>query len=1186
MGSLFASSVIDSLEDALVVTDRSLAVLCWNTAIERMTGVPRADALGRDVETVLPFARDADLGRRFRRALEGEPTQSGEVPYAIPDRARHGWMEARCVPWRDESGRVAGIAAFLTDVTARRQRRLMVGALEAIGHSLTSSLDLDEVLETIVGKALEVMSAESALVVSWDGVASELRVMRAAGRLSAEYARAGTIPLAGGAMSRAVREARPVSTANILADPSMRLSPERSSRVQQEGFKATAAAPLSSKGRVIGALAVHYWTERTFSEEEIAGLKILAEQAAVAIDNARLYADATRRADRLRDLAEVERIITASLDVDEVLHRIASAAAGLTPGALAAVHVFDVERDTLVVKATSSSELHEVPADRPARAGLSGMVAETRAPVLVADPVTHPRTLASAWWTKRPRATYYGVPILMSETFVGVLDFILPSGLPDAEAQEVLRLLAAHAGVAISNASLFQRERIHLERIRALAGMNQRISSALDLDQLLAMIAESAAKLSGVTFASFWLADGERQTLTLTGGSVAEIADDLPQRVARYDEGGVGWIARHRASLTVDDALSDPRMLRVAAWWHRWGLKAFAGFPVLAGDELLAVLVLTHSQPITISPELCDVLAMFIGQAGVAIQNARLFREAQRRRDVAEALARLGRDLTATLDAERIGELVTRGIVELLNVKRSVLFRYEPAAGTLHAIAGFGSSDDLAGYVVGPGEGLSGRAVADRKIVTSVDVLNDPSLRIDPAGSARLRARGVEAAAAVPLLTHERIVGALAVGAERGREFSRHELETLQIFADRAVLALENARLYATARDSLNRFRETQAQLIQAGKMSALGQLVSGVAHELNNPLSVIIGYGQLLLSRDLDPEARRPVDMMVSQADRMAKIVRNLLFFSRQRPPERVPVAINEVIEQTLALRINQLRLSGIDVQTDFAPKLPGVAGDTHQLQQVFLNLLLNAEQAITESRRGGRIVFRTRPLPEGKGILAQVIDDGPGIPADVLPRIFEPFFTTKEVGAGTGLGLSVSYGIAEEHHGRLYAESRPGETIFNLELPAAPPVIVSAVTKAPAPPVHFAGRTALVVEDDAAVVDLVMTLLGQGGWRVDVASTGKSGLGLLRGRPYDLIVSDIRMPNGSGQHLYENALAHDLSLRDRFIFITGDTANPEAAAFLKDSGVPIVEKPFQPIAFLEAVHRVASRLPAVGRG
>ena len=119
-----------------------------------------------------------------------------------------------------------------------------------------------------------------------------------------------------------------------------------------------------------------------------------------------------------------------------------------------------------------------------------------------------------------------------------------------------------------------------------------------------------------------------------------------------------------------------------------------------------------------------------------------------------------------------------------------------------------------------------------------------------------------------------------------------------------------------------------------------------------------------------------------------------------------------------------------------------------------------------------------------------------------------------------------------------------------------------------------------------DAAVVDLVMTLLAQGGWRVDVASTGKSGLGLLRGRPYDLVVSDIRMPNGSGQHLYENAIAHDPSLRDRFIFITGDTANPEVAAFLQDSGVPIVEKPFQPVVFLEAVHRVASVLPRPRRG
>jgi len=179
-------------------------------------------------------------------------------------------------------------------------------------------------------------------------------------------------------------------------------------------------------------------------------------------------------------------------------------------------------------------------------------------------------------------------------------------------------------------------------------------------------------------------------------------------------------------------------------------------------------------------------------------------------------------------------------------------------------------------------------------------------------------------------------------------DFEEREVALLQAFADQATLALENAQLYASARESLAQLRETQAQLVQAAKLGALGQLVSGVAHELNNPLSVIIGYGQLLLTRDVPAPLRRPVELMVAQGDRMAKIVRNLLYFARQRPPERASVHLRDVLEQTLALRLNQLAVSSITVRREYAEHLPSISADSHQLQQVFLNLVLNAEQAI----------------------------------------------------------------------------------------------------------------------------------------------------------------------------------------------------------------------------------------------
>src|SRR3989442_3145068 len=187
------------------------------------------------------------------------------------------------------------------------------------------------------------MGAEADLVVSWDGMAPEFRVMPATGRLSREYAMRGVIPVGSGPMSRAILEARPVTTRNILTDPDVRTSPERRAQVEREGYKAAAAAPLASKGRVHGALAVHYWTERIFDDDEVAALKLLAESASLAIDNARLYAEALQRAAHLRDLVDVSQAITA-LETTDAMQRIADAAAGLAPGALAAVHVLDAHR--------------------------------------------------------------------------------------------------------------------------------------------------------------------------------------------------------------------------------------------------------------------------------------------------------------------------------------------------------------------------------------------------------------------------------------------------------------------------------------------------------------------------------------------------------------------------------------------------------------------------------------------------------------------------------------------------------------------------------------------------------------------------------------------------------------------------------------------------------------------------
>jgi two-component system NtrC family sensor kinase len=256
-----------------------------------------------------------------------------------------------------------------------------------------------------------------------------------------------------------------------------------------------------------------------------------------------------------------------------------------------------------------------------------------------------------------------------------------------------------------------------------------------------------------------------------------------------------------------------------------------------------------------------------------------------------------------------------------------------------------------------------------------------------------------------------------------------------------------------------------------------------------------------------------------------------------------------------------------------------------------VLLNLILNAEQAILGSGVGGRrtgdrirITTSARRVGDTTWVVAQVSDNGPGIPVAVLPRVFEPFFTTKKVGEGAGLGLSVSYGIVEQHGGRLSAESEPGRTVFTLELPVTAARAPGA--GAPAAPAVATGRVAalgrgrqaLVVDDEPAVVELVTTVLDGHGWRVDVAPGGRAALERLRQTRYDLVLSDVRMPEGDGADFYRAAVAHQRDLAERFLFITGDPANAEAGRLRQATHAPVLEKPFTPQALLRAVEQVSA--------
>ena len=374
--------------------------------------------------------------------------------------------------------------------------------------------------------------------------------------------------------------------------------------------------------------------------------------------------------------------------------------------------------------------------------------------------------------------------------------------------------------------------------------------------------------------------------------------------------------------------------------------------------------------------------------------------------------------------------------------------------------------------------------------------------------------------------------------------------------------------------------RDLYQQLLQAEKMAALGQTISGVAHELNNPLATILSWAERLSEKPLDDGARRGVDVILGEAERAARIVRNLLTFARKRQSTRALVDLNEVVRSTLTLRSYDQPILNISVVTSLAAGLPEVFADAHQIQQVLLNLLINAEQAMLSASGRGSLTIRTWHEADLDAVVLEVTDDGPGVPAEVRNKIFDPFFTTKDVGQGTGLGLTVAYAIVQEHGGRIRvsaapsAEGRPTSgAVFTVELPVSG-FGQAAAAKASVPSMEAVrGSSVLLVEDERALAVAVGEALTDAGLSVDYAGDGEEALSRVRNKTYDVVICDLKMPRVDGMTLYRAIAAATPALARRVIFVTGDVAGTDAERFLEESGCRWLAKPFRLADLLRTV-------------
>jgi len=404
----------------------------------------------------------------------------------------------------------------------------------------------------------------------------------------------------------------------------------------------------------------------------------------------------------------------------------------------------------------------------------------------------------------------------------------------------------------------------------------------------------------------------------------------------------------------------------------------------------------------------------------------------------------LSHALIANFDLPRLLDLIVTTAIEVTGADRGSVMLIDQAEATLSMKASKGVAPEHENDKIKLGEGIAGRVA-----LTGQPVLLRRGQEVGSLRPLRRREAEISSAISVPLRIEEQIVGTLNVSeSRRTHEFKEDDLRALTLFADQAAVALEKAQLYRDSQSQLEKLlsvldelSRTQAQLVHSEKLASLGVLAGGVAHEVNNPLMVILGRTELMLMDDDQPPAvRKNLETIRVETERIAEIVQGLLTFARKSRQERIEtLEINDVLERTLMLSEHQLTVGNVQVAKELAPGLPEIQANPGQLQQVFMNLIINAHHAMP---KGGTLTVRTGAVPQHR-VYVEIEDTGCGIPEEDLNRIFDPFFTTKEEGKGTGLGLSVSRNIIENHGGLIGVESTAGTgTLFRIVLPEVPPV------------------------------------------------------------------------------------------------------------------------------------------------
>jgi GAF domain-containing protein/ActR/RegA family two-component response regulator len=1094
---------------------------------------------------------------------------------------------ARAFTDRDEAalGRLANHAAVaignahLLGETESRRREAEV--LAEVGRLVSQSLEPDEVGQRIVESVGPLLGSAMASLYRISLETGDYVLLASTG--VGDWNR--TLPRGTAAVGLAVRERRPVWTPDALTDPRITLAPETRAALEKLEHRAILALPLVAGERVIGALAVLGRTGRAYTPDEIRLAQAFVDQAAIALDNARLHSETTRRKWEAEVLAGVGRLVTESLDAEEVAERIADSLRALLGGLSSVLVRVEPVTGALIgrhIAADGSGQDIVLPAGT----GAMGRAVSTRRPVATTNVLADPRIALTPELRQaiqsRPHRSALALPMIVDDRVVGAIAVGDHEGRAyDGDEVRLAQAFVDQAAMALEKARLFEDSERRRREAEIFAELASQITASLDLDTILKNVCDAGRELCRADLGVIATRDSGTQAMRLRHwpGAPTPAVDTIAA-----GDGLAGQVLLTGRPFRTEDYPHDPRLRNDRQpLVDVTGIEAALAVPIQTEARVEGLLAVYNRSPRPFSDRDEARLARLAAQTAIAIRNAQLL-EAQRAYQARlEALLAVSHELSRIQPVEELLGAIAAACGEVLETE-SVGFRL--VEGDELVVAGLmgDAKEAMATPRIKLGESLSGIVASTGAPLRLDDVTEDP--RLIPAHRSAVKRLGYRAFLGVPIKVGERVTGVLSIRTRRPSGFSKEDETIATAFASQAATALENARLFREVQVAAEEVARAQETLLQAQKMDAIGRLAGGVAHDFNNLLTIIHGRCEILRKRfEPGTKPRQDLDLIQQTAHRAAALTRQLLAFSRQQVLQPRVLQLNGAVGESVAM-LQRLIGEHITLTTVAGARRDRVKADPTQLEQVLMNLAINARDAMP---RGGRLTIETADVElddafarehpgagTGPHVRLSVSDDGVGMSAEIQARIFEPFFTTKEKGRGTGLGLSMVYGIVKQHGGYVGVRSEEDRgTTFEIYLPCAVAVDEGRADQGSEGGESRGSETILLVEDEADVRELTREILEMAGYTVLEAARGDEALRLYRdsARPIDLLLTDVVMPHMSGPELARRI--RELRPRTKVVYMSGYTDDALGHHGVLDPDIILLPKPFTPESLMQHLRR-----------